>query len=471
MSSNGVRTLFIVIPYGIGWKTILNEKAVEYLTSKKMRLVVIAESPDVSINHQMVSVEKLVPYDRSKLEVMLGILRNYVFADTSKKHAETLELKMKIYERQNATARYMRRLFGKRLSRVKVIKSFLAWLDLNLFGDKTYGGLFERYKPDAVFITYPFSFHVYPFLRRATKRKIPTIAYVPSWDNLTSKWEVPAKFNKMIVWNRIMKDEAVEFLDYDEKDVLICGIPQFDLYADPSIIIPKKDFLKAVGADPNKRLLTYATGTPALYKDEAEIVEVIYEAMTEGKISKPCQLLIRLHPRRDFQDFARFEGKKDVILQAPGKASSAFAKSGYFWVSDVADYATLANTMANSEVIINVASTITLEACVVNRPVVNIGFDGRTQKDYHEAVRRYFDYTHYRNILKTGGVRVAWTKEEFVKIVNAYLEDDKLDAEGRKKIVEQQCYRIDGKSLDRMLEFVADFVDERTKPLIPDSEA
>ena len=469
MSRNDIRTLFVVIPYGIGWKTILNEKTVEYLTTKNIRLVIIAESPDVSISHPTVSIEKLLPYERSKLEVMLGVLRNYVFAETSKKHAETLELKMKIYERQNRTARYMRKLFGKRLSRVEVIKSLLAWLDLNLFGDKTYEGLFEKYGPDAVFITYPFSFHVYPFLRRAAKQKIPTIAYVPSWDNLTSKWEVPAKPNKMIVWNEIMRSEAVEFLDYDEKDVPICGIPQFDLYADPSIIIPKKDFLKTVGADPNKRLLTYATGTPALYKDEPEIVELIYEAMTEGKISNPCQLLIRLHPRRDLHDFARFEGRNDIILQTPGRASSAFAKSGYCWVSDMADYLTLANTMANSDVILNIASTITLEACIVNRPVVNVGFDGRTQREYHESVRRYFDYTHYRNILKAGGVKIAWTIEELVKIVNAYLEDDTLDADGRKKIVEQQCYRIDGKSLDRMLEFVADTVDERTKPLISDS--
>ncbi|MBM3897568.1 MAG: hypothetical protein FJ358_03465 [Thaumarchaeota archaeon] len=462
LDSDKLQTLFIVIPYGIGWKTILNEKTVGYLTSRNMKLVIIAEPPDVVVSHPMVSIEKLLPYDRGKFEVVLGILRNFVFADTSKKHAETLELKMKIYERNNKTAGIIRKLFGKRLSKSKAIRSLLAWLDQNLFGDGFYGPIFEKYKPDTVLITYPFSYHIYPILRRAAKSKVPTIAYVPSWDNLTSKWEVPAKFSRMIVWNQIMKNEAVEFLDYKPDDVQICGVPQFDLYADPSTIIPKKDFLKTIGANPKKKLLLYCTGTPALYKDESDIVQIIYDAIVEGKFSKPCQLLIRLHPRRDRNDFEVFEGKQDVMIQTPGTASSAFAKSGYFWVSDTADYRILANTIAHCGVMINVASTVTIESCILDRPVVNIGFDGKNQREYHESVRRYFDYTHYRPIVQSGGVRIAWSKEELVKIINAYLEDDSLDAEGRKKVVGEQCYRMDGEALDRMLEFVSSFVNTKT---------
>ena len=467
-SSDSARTLFLVIPYGIGWKTILNEKAANYLTSKNIRLVIIAESQDVGITHPMVSIERLFPYNRSKSEIALGILRNYGFADTSRKHSETLQLKMKVYARHNRVGRMMRMLFGKRLSRVRAIKSFLAWIDLNLFRDKIYGKLFEKYKPDAVFIAYPFSFYTYPILRRARRQKIPTIAYVPSWDNLTSKWEVPARFDRLIVWNKIMKDEAVELLDYDEKSVKICGIPQFDIYADSSVIIPKREFLMTIGADPSKKLLTYATGGGALYKEEAEIVEVIYEAMMEGRFSKACQLLIRLHPRRSIEDFTKFEGKKDVIIQTPGKASKTFEKSGYFWISDMMDSITLANTLAHTDVLINVASTITLEACILNKPVVNIGFDGRSQREYFSSVRRYFDYVHYRNMLKTGGVRVAFTKDELVQIVNTYLQDNSMDAGGRKEIVELQCYRMDGKALERILEFIVSFVKERTKPLIVD---
>lgn len=150
------------------------------------------------------------------------------------------------------------------------------------------------------------------------------------------------------------------------------------------------------------------------------------------------------------------------MIQTPGTASSAFAKSGYFWVSDTADYRILANTIAHCGVMINVASTVTIESCILDRPVVNIGFDGKNQREYHESVRRYFDYTHYRPIVQSGGVRIAWSKEELVKIINAYLEDDSLDAEGRKKVVGEQCYRMDGEALDRMLEFVSSFVNTKT---------
>ena len=133
--------MFIVAPYGIGWSTILNEKGIEYFTSRKIRLVIIAESPLISISNPLVHTEKLLPYNRSKFEIMLGILRNFVFADISKKHAETLELKVKIYEQHNAMVRWMRMLFGKRLSKSKCVKSLFAWIDFNLFSDKIYGNL------------------------------------------------------------------------------------------------------------------------------------------------------------------------------------------------------------------------------------------------------------------------------------------------------------------------------------------
>ena len=169
MNGKDQKTLFLVMPYGIGWTAILNEKVTEYFTSRKIRLVIIAESPVISISHPLVHVEKLLPYDRSKFEIMLGILRNFVFADTSRKHTETLELKIKVYEQHNTMIRWMRKLFGKRLSKSKYVKSLFAWLDLNAFGDKSYENLFEKYKPDGIFVTYPVSYYVYPIQRRAAK--------------------------------------------------------------------------------------------------------------------------------------------------------------------------------------------------------------------------------------------------------------------------------------------------------------
>jgi len=151
--------------------------------------------------------------------------------------------------------------------------------------------------------------------------------------------------------------------------VKVCGVPQFDLYADSSTLIPKEDFMNIIGADPHKKLITYTTGAPNVNADP-DIVEVVHETMQEGRFSQPCQLLIRLHPRRDESEFAKFKGKEGVILQRPGSASKAFSGSGYFWVSGMSDYKLLANTLAHSDVIINVSSTITIEACILNKPVI-----------------------------------------------------------------------------------------------------
>ena len=458
-SSNG-KTILIPLPYGIGWKTILNEKSIKYLSGKGFHIVLLVESEDMIPNNSNITVRPLRRYTRNRWEIALGILRNIVFADTSRPFSETLEMKIRIYSREHPRIGLMRRLLGKRMGKNTIVKKTLSWADKNLFPDRFYQKLFYETMPDAVFILYPFSYHVYPILRRASKNKVQTIAYVPSWDNLTSKWDVPAKIDRLIVWNEVMKQEAIQFLGYDRDDVKVSGVPQFDLYASDRTIMTREQFIRIIGGDQKKKILTYTTGTPQLSAAEPDIVEIIYNAIKSGEIKGPCQLILRLHPRRNIEDFSKLIEKEDLIVQTPGKISQEFSSSGYFWVSNVTDYGLLANTLAHSDVMINVASTITVESCIFDTPVVNVGFDGGRNVEYWKSVRRHFDYTHYRSIVKSKGVRIARDREQLINYINTYLENPDMDSEGRMRIMENQCYKIDGKSLDRVLSYVAEFLDE-----------
>src|SRR5439155_12088299 len=95
----------------------------------------------------------------------------------------------------------------------------------------------------------------------------------------------------------------------------------------------------------------------------------------------------------------------------------------------------LAATLAHSNVIVNVASTTTLEACVFDTPVVNVGFDGEADLPLPLSVRRYYRYEHYQPVLRAGAVRVASDPAELIGAVRDYLACPERDRDARRAAV------------------------------------
>ena len=91
----------------------------------------------------------------------------------------------------------------------------------------------------------------------------------------------------------------------------------------------------------------------------------------------------------------------------------------------------LANTLAHSDVVVNVASTIAIEAAMCDTPIVNIGFDGATRRPFLDSAARYYRYTHYRPLVEARAVRVAKSPEDMLELIRRYLERPDLDREGR----------------------------------------
>jgi hypothetical protein len=114
----------------------------------------------------------------------------------------------------------------------------------------------------------------------------------------------------------------------------------------------------------------------------------------------------------------------------------------------------LAHLLHHSAVNLNVASTVSLDAAALDVPVINLSFDGERQLEWIRSVRRFHSFHHYRRLLAYGGIRVADSAEECAREVRAYLDDPGRDAEGRKRIVDGHCYRVDGQSARRIAEAV-----------------
>jgi hypothetical protein len=316
--------------------------------------------------------------------------------------------------------------------------------------------IFDRYQPSMLVVSSPgLIFSEVPLLRTAARRGVTSMAVDPSWDNFTNKLLPVRRVTRLIVWNELMRTQAIELHGYDADEIRIAGTPQWDRYFRDGVSIGRDAFFRRIGADPAKKLITVTTTPRELYPHHDHVLRVLVRAIEGRRWADPAQILVRLHPRDELEHYREFEGVPNVIIEKPFRQT---VRSGDGMAVDVTadSQQHLADTMCHSDVVINVASTIAIEAAIFDTPVVNISFDGESPSEWTRSARRYYRFTHYVNITRQGAVRVAETPEQLVAQVGTYLENPALDREGRRRIVLEQCQFLDGRAAERVAGFVAE---------------
>ncbi len=118
----------------------------------------------------------------------------------------------------------------------------------------------------------------------------------------------------------------------------------------------------------------------------------------------------------------------------------------------------LAELMRYSDVVVNIASTITIDAAAFDTPTVNVAFDGYEKKPYNLSCKRYYDYEHYKRIVDTGGIKISDTIDELIVHIQRSLDDPKQEAEGRARIRSEQCWQLDGQAGKRVGQYLLDYI-------------
>jgi hypothetical protein len=335
------------------------------------------------------------------------------------------------------------------------VRIILRKIDSTFFPGIKYQYLFDKYKPDILFAANILALEDTELIRCAKRNGTKTIGMVKSWDNLTSKGVIRnIETDKLIVQNEIVRQEAVKLQDFPPEKIYISGVPQWDIYFDKSIISSREEFFKKIGADPKKKLLFFCSPGDEFGPHDGENLEILDQAITEGKINYPTQILVRPHPKYAGLD-EKAKNCPNAILDRPGKYATKHLATWDFQKDDILH---LANSLYHCDLIINTASTTTIEACIYDKPVINIAFDGYQKKNYYQSVKRYYSFNHYQNIVKARGTKVVKNPDEFISAVNAYLSNPRLDEKGRKRIAKEQCYKLDGGAGTRIAQLILDFI-------------
>jgi len=163
---------------------------------------------------------------------------------------------------------------------------------------------------------------------------------------------------------------------------------------------------------------------------------------------------VRVHPRDELDRYAAFSGVPHVFVEKPFRRT--VNADGLTVDIMPEDTRHLADTMAHSDVVISVVSTISIEAAIFDTPIINVAFDGEQPEPFARSARRYFRFTHFANVLRHEPGSVAETPEQLVAQIGRYLADPSLEAAGRRKVVLEQCQFLDGRAAERVAQFVVD---------------
>ncbi|MFI5179206.1 MAG: CDP-glycerol glycerophosphotransferase family protein [Vicinamibacterales bacterium] len=230
--------------------------------------------------------------------------------------------------------------------------------------------------------------------------------------------------------------------------IAVAGPPQFDSYFRGSRA-SRADFCRTVGLDPSRRIITLATIPPSKFPHHAFVIDRLLEAMASGAIREPADLLIRLHPRDELRHYDAYRGRPHVVVEKAFRPTAARSGDGMDVDFMAENTRHLADTLHHSDVVLNVASTLAIEASIFDTPVINIGFDGQPGSN-RALMEWHYGSTHFQKVVRSGAVRIAQSSAEMVDLINRYVADPSLDADGRRRIVAEQCEFTDGRSFQRV---------------------
>ncbi|OGZ57359.1 MAG: hypothetical protein A3B96_01285 [Candidatus Spechtbacteria bacterium RIFCSPHIGHO2_02_FULL_43_15b] len=336
------------------------------------------------------------------------------------------------------------------MSHSKSFRKLIQKISLRFLPRKSLENIFKKYNPCLVFSTNILSYEDSNLLIEAKKGNIVTVGADKSWDTTSTKGLMRVFPDYLIVANEFSKNDRARLHNYPLERIFISGMPQYDSYFRGEGIVSKEDFFSSLKLDPNKKLIFYCAIGDWLFQNEHQIVDIIDKQISRKEINFTSQILARPHPKYGGID-DKLKNTENVIMDRAATYTDSAVES---WEFEQKDVNHLINCIYHCDVLVTTASTMTIEACIFDKPVINIAFDGYEQKPKSLSVSRYYGQRHYLPVTNSGGVKIVENEKDLASSINKYLENPEIDKDGRKRVVEMECHYNDGKAGERMAEFI-----------------
>ena len=181
------------------------------------------------------------------------------------------------------------------------------------------------------------------------------------------------------------------------------------------------------------------------------MIDLLYELRQKGRFGDHAVLRVRFPPN-DYFDYEEINKRPFLRYDYPGVRFSK--KRGVDWDMSPRELSHLTDTLRHMSLLICYGSSMSVDAALLDKPVININFEPVTCKSTDLSAVKFYGMTHYKKALETGGIRLVNSERELIKWVTAYLENPSLDHDGRARLAREQCQFLDGRSGERIGKFI-----------------
>lgn len=332
--------------------------------------------------------------------------------------------------------------------------------------------LIKKINPDLILTSSlgVFSYDEY-IIRSAKALNIKSCACILSWDNSTTRGYPGALTDLVIAWTKNMKKELQIFSDCKEENIYEGGIAHFDNYYRQREYTDQFSLHKMFDIDKNKKIIFFVTKGPSTFQFNPNIADLICKNIESQKISN-AHLITRIHPlfykiesnNLEFQDaldvFEKLDKKYNCLTIDYPKITSLQQN----FEMDKNEQSYLKNMIVNSDVIVNIFSTLNIEGAIFDKPLINIDFDNfkpmyKWNKKFERqslSIDRALD--HNSRIMTYNGILNTKSEYELIEGINLYLNKPDYLSEGRKKIKDNEAginQGVAGKSIaEKIISFL-----------------
>ena len=281
------------------------------------------------------------------------------------------------------------------------------------------------------------------------------MAIDPSWDNFTNKLIPVRQVDRLVVWNEIMKAQAIELHGYDADAIRVAGAPQFDPHF-RRVATPRDEFFRRIGADPSRKLIALTTTPRSLYRHHDHVLRALVPAIRRRRAGRArrcwcgCIRATRWTPTASSTDVPHVIIEKpfrDTVKVADGLAIDVMPENQRH----------LGDTLCYADVVVNVASTITHRGLHLRHAGREHLLRRRRASPYVQVgaplLLVYALREHH--VART---RCAWRsrRTRWSRWWAAISQTRRWIAAGRRQVVLDQCQFTDGRSAERVVQCVLD---------------
>lgn len=460
--SNGTSSIVGIVPRGEVIRNFVHSGAFDQMAgSAELSLIAVTVNPeiDAALKARYGDVHELVESE----EPWIVRVQREIIAETHNRWlwSRAARERSRLRDTEAVTLAERSKRAGKKLIAYPLANRsglrFLTGLERRSsrrFSPKSsYEDLYTRLNPSLVFNgSHVHSSNATQAVQTAQWMGIPTATFIFSWDNLTSQGRIMLPYDYFLVWNESLKEQLVQMYDWiKHENVFVTGTPQFDFHFRDEYYLGKKEYCERFGIDPGRPFVFYSTGMANHMPGEPEIVEQIAVMLDGLDVEARPQLVVRVYPKDRTGRFEAVRKRRPDII---------FPKVEWDenWLTPKAeDSVSLVNAIRHCALGINVASTVSLELCMFDKPVINVGYNPPTIPTEVLSYADYYDFDHYKPVVDSGAVKVARSPDEMRTMIVDALANPGSNAYERRALIGRMFGdTLDGRSGERVAQVLVE---------------